>query len=117
MLIPKPQHTTQHTHQRKRLVSDPATCAPLLLLPGFLCADTMLALKQGPAGKQQQQQQQQQQRQQQQQLSDIQGIQEAIWAVVTRAAGGANGDGRELLVSRDLVREVSFSFVVKCVCF
>jgi hypothetical protein len=62
----------------------------------------MLVLKQGPAGQQQPPQQLQQQ--QQQELSDVQGIQEAIWSVVNHQAGG---NGRELLVNRDLIREVS----------
>jgi len=60
-----------------------------------LRAETLLALKKGPAGFQQQQQQQ---------LSDIVGIQDALWRVVVNEA---KGDGRELLTSRDLIRKVS----------
>lgn len=60
------------------------------------CTDTLVTLKNGPAATQKQQQLAQ--------LSDIVGIQDAIWAVLQSSA---LGDGQALVTSRELIREVS----------
>lgn len=67
-------------------------CVLVLYLP-----ETLTALKNGKAATQQQQQQQLAQ------LSDIVGIQDAIWSVLQNKA---SGDGTALLTSRELIREV-----------
>jgi hypothetical protein len=76
-----------------------------VLLRRLVCVtDTLVALKNGPAAVQKQKQQQQQQEKVRlAQLSDVVGIQDAIWSVLQR---NASGDGQALLGSRELIREV-----------